>query len=149
MPTLRVKAQATLPASPATIYGIIADYRVGHPAILPPQYFEGLAVDAGGTGAGTRIRYTMKAYGKRTACRASITEPEPGRVLVETEETTGSVTTFTVDALADGRSRVTFETVYPAPGLLGWIESLVVPRYLAKVYAAELQLLARRSSTPG
>lgn len=132
-------------APPATVYGIISDYHRGHPSILPPQYFEDLVVEAGGQGAGTRIRFTMKSYGTRTVCHARISEPEPGRVLVETDERTGSVTQFIVEPLADGQTRVTFDTEYRARGLRGWIEALLVPAYLRKVYAAELELLAQRA----
>ena len=144
MPTLRVKASAVIPAPAPVAYELIADYHEGHPSILPPQYFEDLVVESGGRGDGTRIRYIMKAYGRRTTCYATITEPEPGRVLVETERTTGTVTTFTVEPAGD-KAKVTFETVYPAKGLMGFIEMLVVPRYLSKVYAAELRQLAQRA----
>lgn len=147
MPLIRVKASAVLPAPAPVVYGIIADYQKGHPSILPPQYFENLVVEAGGQGAGTRIRFTMRALGTRRECRASITEPEPGRVLLETDETTGTPTQFTVEPLPEGKSRVTFETKYQAKGLRGWIEALLVPRYLGKVYAAELRLLAQRAAT--
>ncbi|MEO8453409.1 MAG: hypothetical protein ABI647_26730 [Gemmatimonadota bacterium] len=101
-------------ASLRAVYGLIADDRKGHPSILPPQYFENLEVEEGGYGAGTRIRFTMLSYGTRRVCRAHVTEPEPGRVLVETDIETGTSTRF-------------------------------VPRYLDKVYARELELLAERA----
>jgi hypothetical protein len=134
----------TAPAS--TVYGIIADYRIGHPAILPPQYFDDFVVEAGGQGAGTRIRFTMRSYGSRLQCQAHVTEPEPGRLLVETDERTGTTTRFLVEPLDGGRARVTFETDYQARGLRGWLETLLVPRYLRTVYAAELQMLAERAA---
>jgi len=145
MGNLRITASADVAASPAVVYGLIADYHAGHPSILPPEYFEDLVVEEGGKGAGTRIRFTMKAFGRREVSRARITEPEPGRVLVETVEGSGIVTTFTVDP-APGGSRVTFDTDYPVRGLGGWLERLVVPGYLRKVYAAELLLLGQRAS---
>jgi hypothetical protein len=145
MPNLKIEASAVISAPPSVVYGIIADYRSGHPSILPPEYFEDLVVEEGGRGAGTRIRFTMKAFGKRETSRALVTEPEPGRVLVETVEDRGLVTTFTVDGAPGNSSRVTFVTDYPTRGLRGWFESLVVPGYLKKVYAAELRLLAQRA----
>lgn len=145
MPILRVKASAIIPAPAPTVYGIIADYRRSHASILPPRYFSDLQVEEGGQGAGTRIRFTVHAYGSRQIHRARVTEPEPGRVLVETDEDTGTPTRFVVEPLEAGKSRVTFETEYRARGLRGWIEALLVPSYLRKVYAAELQLLARRA----
>ena len=145
MPTLHIEASATMSAPANVIYDLIADYRQGHPSILPPEYFEDLTVEAGGRGAGTRIRFTMKAFGRREVSRADITEPEPGRVLVETIPATGIVTTFTITPTGDGSTHVLFATDYPARGLRGWFEALVVPRYLKKVYAAELRLLEQRA----
>ena len=145
MPTLRIKASALIPAPGATVYELIADYDRGHPSILPAQYFEDLVVLDGGRGAGTRIRYTMKAFGSKETSHATITEPEPGRVLVETVEERPVATTFTVEPQPDGRTRVTFLTEYRTQGLRGLIETLLVPGFLRKVYAAELQQLAQRA----
>jgi hypothetical protein len=144
MAIVRVTAGRTVAAPAATVYGIIADYREGHPSILPPRYFEDFRVEAGGQGAGTRIRFTMRSYGNRVACQADVTEPEPGRVLVETDSKTGTITRFIVEPLEPNRSRVTFETDYRTVGVRGWLESLLVPRYLKTVYAAELDLLESR-----
>lgn len=146
MPTLRITASALLPAPPAVVYGLIADYRRGHPSILPPAYFEDLTIEAGGQGAGTRIRFTMKAFGSRQVSRAYVTEPDPGRVLVETVEGSGIVTTFTVTPAPDQAAHVVLATDYPTRGLRGWVETLVVPRYLKKVYAEELRLLGQRAA---
>lgn len=146
MPTLRVEASALIPAPQPVVYGLISDYRRGHPSILPPEYFEDLVVEEGGQGAGTRIRFTMKAFGSRETSRARITEPHPGRVLVETVEDRGIVTTFTVEASQTNESKVTLITEYPTKGLRRWFEAFVVPRYLRKVYAAELRLIAQRAA---
>jgi len=146
MPTLRIKSSATIAAPAPIVYGLIADYREGHGSILPPEYFEDLRVEAGGRGAGTRIRFTMKAFGRRQVSRADVTEPEPGRVLVETVQGTGIITTFTVNPTADGNARIMIATEYPAPGMRGWLAALVVPSYLKRVYAAELRLLAQRAA---
>ncbi|HKQ97086.1 MAG TPA: SRPBCC family protein [Candidatus Polarisedimenticolia bacterium] len=145
MPLLKIEASAIVPAPAATVYGLIADYRVGHPSILPPQYFRDLVVEEGGTGAGTLIRYTMLSFGTKTVARARVTEPEPGRVLMETDQKTGTETRFIVEPLAVASTRVTFETRYPARGFRGLIEAFLVPRYLTKVYVAELALLAQRA----
>src|SRR6187455_375742 len=126
MPTLRITASALIPAPAATVYELIADYNRGHPSILPAQYFEDLVVLAGGRGAGTRIRYTMKAFGSKETSHAKITEPEPGRVLVETVEERPVATTFTVEPQPDGMTHVTFLTEYRTQGLRGLIETLLV-----------------------
>src|SRR6187399_1131146 len=86
---------STVVAAPARIvYELIADYRTGHPSILPPEYFEDLQVEEGGRGAGTRIRFTMKSFGTRRVSTSIVTEPEPGRLLVETDVITGITTKF-------------------------------------------------------
>ena len=143
MPRIRIAASADIPASATVVYGLIADYKVGHPSILPKPYFEDLLVLEGGRGAGTRIRFTMRAFGTRQTSHARITEPDPGHVLVETVEEKPIVTTFTVAPGHDGGSRVTITTEYHRAGILGWVEAFMAPRYLRKVYVAELQQLAR------
>ncbi len=64
------------------VYAIIADYRNGHPHILPKQ-FRNLTVEQGGVGAGTIIRFEVRVFGQTQHFRAVVSEPEPGRVLVE------------------------------------------------------------------
>jgi hypothetical protein len=142
MAAIRVSVSGSVPAPAATVYDLIADYRNGHPKILPPEYFGRLEVLAGGRGAGTRIRFEMKAFGKVTVGTADITEPRPGNELVETL-TDGIVTTFLVEPAGPRQCRVTISTSYSRAGLRGWVESLVAPRYLRKVYLAELGQLAR------
>ena len=145
MPRIAASASATIPAPAPLVYDIIADYRDGHPRILPAEFFGSLTVERGGRGTGTRIAFEMKAFGRVTTAHAEVTEPQPGRVLVETT-VTGIVTTFRVDPLDATTTRVAIETVYQAAGVRGWIELLLSPPYLRKVYAAELKLLAAESA---
>jgi len=146
MPIIRVSESATIPATPRIVYDIIADYRAGHPAILPRPPFQELVVEKGGVGAGTVIRFGMRIGGRARVIRARIEEPEPGRVLVEREIDGGGVTTFIVDPAAAG-STVTFITEWTRGGFAGWMEALLAPPMLRKVYRAELANLARRAST--
>ncbi len=142
MPQIRVSQSSIISAPAPVVYGIIADYREGHPAILPPRYFESLEVERGGSGAGTRIRFRMRAFGTARTVRADITEPVPGRELLETDLATGAATRFLVEPAQDGRaSRVTFETTWTKDGVSGWVERCLAPRYLRQVYRAELVLL--------
>ena len=141
MPDINISASATIGASNTLLYGIIADYRVGHPRILPPKYFGDLQVLAGGRGAGTRIRFEMKAFGRTNVGVAEITEPVPGRELRETLSD-GIVSTFLVEPTGPDEARVTISTAYHKPGLRGWLEKLIAPWYLRRVYTAELAQLA-------
>ncbi|MBV9927362.1 MAG: SRPBCC family protein [Acidobacteria bacterium] len=139
-----VSASARVGAPAEVVYNIIADYRNGHPQILPKKYFEWLEVEQGGRGEGTVIRFQMRVLGQSRVLRAAVTEPEPGRVLVETDTGgDGPVTTFTVEPEGPD-SRVTFSTVLTsAGGPLGALERFVLRRVLRRVYAAELEQLSR------
>ena len=137
-----VTASATVEASANVVYSVLADYQDGHPHILPQKYFTSLTVERGGVGDGTVIRFGMRAFGKTRESRAAVTEPEPGRVLVETVlDGDDIVTTFVVEP-EEGRSRVTITTeLRSAGGLLGALERFVTRNFLKRVYAAELEQL--------
>ena len=140
-----VSATAVIPARQERVYALIANYREGHPRIVPRQ-ISGIVVEQGGVGAGTVIRFQMSILGKKQTLRAAITEPEPGRVLVETDlDTNGAVTTFTVDAgTAPANSRVTISTMLAVrSGFLGLIEKRMSTLLLRPMYKKELENLAR------
>jgi hypothetical protein len=145
-----VSASARIDAPPDRVYGIIADYRNGHPQILPKQFGK-LCVDAGGYGAGTVIRFSVVALGRKTDFRAVVSEPQPGRVLVERNDApNSSVTTFTIDPAATGRgSDVTISTELPdRPGILGAFERFVTRKVMKGMYRDELALLAAVATAP-
>ncbi len=139
----RLESSARIPAPPGTVYAIIADYQVGHPRIVPPRVFGDFEVLDGGVGVGTRIRFSMKVLGRKIFTEGRITEPEPGRLLVEHYDATGIVTSFRVDP--EGRdSRVTITTDIPSRrGLLGALERRFMRRFLLPLYEEELARLAR------
>jgi polyketide cyclase/dehydrase/lipid transport protein len=145
-----VSATARINAAPDRVYGIIADYRNGHPQILPKQ-FSKLCVDAGGYGAGTVIRFSVVALGRKIDFRAVVSEPQPGRVLVERNDPpNNSVTTFTVEPGPTGReSDVTITTELPVrSGFLGAIERFATTKVLQGMYRDELELLAAVATRP-
>jgi hypothetical protein len=142
MITYQVTASAIMNAPAEQVYNIIADYRNGHPHILPKQ-FSDLVVEEGGYGAGTRIRFSMTAFGQTRTTQATITEPEPGRVLVETAPDGSVVTTFTVIPLEGGQSQTTFTTdLKSREGFLGVLERFMSTKFLQRVYREELAMLA-------
>lgn len=143
MPRIDVAETAVIPASPAVVYRILADYRTGHPAILPPRTFFDLVVESGGYGAGTVIRFRMRMAGITREIRGEVSEPEPGRLLVETYPDTGTVTSFTVEPRGDHESIVTIRTEWEPVGFRGFVESLLAPRLLRGVYVEELKRLAQ------
>lgn len=147
-----ISESALIDAPPAVAYGIIADYHDRHPRILPRPPFVSLTVERGGTGAGTAIHVEMRVLGRLSAFRADVSEPEPGRVLVETNDN-GFITTFTVEPRDEGRrSYVTIATEMTGrDGLFGALERRLVKRILRPVYREELQKLeelATQSASP-
>jgi hypothetical protein len=149
MAHLHATAAAVVNAPSARVYGILADYRGQHPRILPPA-FGPLEVEEGGVGAGTVVRTTITAAGRKRPMRMAVTEPEPGQVLVETDLDNGAVTTFTVQPVDDGaRAHVSIVTEWSTGGR-GFLERLTAPRFLRGLYAAEIKNLERvASEDPG
>jgi hypothetical protein len=135
---------ALIDSPPGAVYSVLADYRDGHPHILPRQFFSSLDVLKGGRGAGTRILVGTRRLGFEKSFEMDVTEPEPGRLLVETDPATGLETSFLVEPLDDGRrSRVTIATTWEtASGFAGRVERIVTPLLLRWAYRAELKELA-------
>jgi hypothetical protein len=148
MATHRFSASALIHAPPQDLYAIIADYHQGHPQILPKPPFVSLAVEQGGTGTGTVIRVHMRVLGQLQTFRAVVTEPKPGRILMETNDN-GYVTTFTVEPRADGQhASVTIATeITGRAGVLGVLERWFVTWLLRPVYVKELGQLAAVAAT--
>lgn len=146
MKPFRATASALIDAPPKIVYDILPDYRGGHPLILPNSYFVSLDVEKGGVGAGTIISFQMRIFGKMQTLRAAITEPEPGRVLVESDlGGAGSTTSFIVDARDQNRScevTIATERMPERSGLLGVLERFLTISFLQRIYRAELKLLS-------
>jgi hypothetical protein len=140
MATVRTEASATIDAPPAEVYAVFADYRGSHPQVLPKPYFGDLVVEQGGKGAGTVFRTSLTVMGKTIGYHMQVTEPEPGRVLMESDENLGVATSFIIEPLEEGkRSRVTIATDWrPSKGFMGWLEKLTTPSFMRKLYESEL-----------
>lgn len=144
MQSIRAGIEAVVPAAPKAVYDVLADYVDHHPQILPKPYFTSLAVERGGKGAGTVIRVQMNVLGAKRTLRMHVTEPLPGTVLQETDADSGTVTSFKVTPLEDGkRSLVRIETEWRSkPGIAGKIEGFLNPLIARSIYKKELALLA-------
>lgn len=144
MTTAHTSASALIPAPPAAVYAVLADYRNHHPHILPTQYFRDFVVEEGGQGAGTIFRAAVHVFGSKSTNHMIVSEPEPGRVLVESDLATGLVTTFTVTPVANGQqSNVEIKTVWPRKaGLAGQIEAWLTGQVMRMIYRKELAQLA-------
>ena len=139
-----VSSSADIDAPSSEVYSLLADYDAGHPRILPSDFFRGLRVVKGGFGAGTLITFDLMAFGRAQRQWALVSEPEPGRTLVETYPESGAVTTFTVDSLGRDRSHLTISTtLLVKAGLLGMLELWLMRRFLRRAYTAELALVVQ------
>lgn len=141
MSTIRVSAESDIAAPAERVYRILANYRDHHPKILPPA-FSNFAVEEGGIGAGTVIRFNLTTAGRTDSARQRIDEPDPGRVLREIDLDRDLVTTFTVTPNGDG-SHLRIETVWNESGPLGLVMRFLAPRLLAPIYGEELRNIDR------
>jgi uncharacterized protein YndB with AHSA1/START domain len=154
MGQVTVRAAAVLDARPEDVYAAIADYHEGHPSILPRANLYDLRVEQGGYGAGTIIHFKSRALGVERSFHHRVSEPEPGRVLVEQDVDPNAVpnvtTTFTVTSVGQGqKSQVEISTtMQPSPGLKGWVERAVVRIVNPPVYRKELKLLEAVARLP-
>src|SRR5688572_25527730 len=96
-------ASKRIPAPADIIYEILADYRTKHVLILPKPYFLSLDVEEGGVGEGTIVNFKMRLLGRTQSFRSLITEPVPGRTLLETDLNAGISTRFDLASLASGQ----------------------------------------------
>jgi polyketide cyclase/dehydrase/lipid transport protein len=127
---------------PDEVYAYLADMREHHPQFLPPA-FSDFEVESGGVGAGTITRFKLNAGGRTRSYRMQVAEPEPGRVLTESDTESSLVTTFTVEP-SGGRSRVAISTTWEgAAGIGGFFERTFAPRVMKRLYEDELERLNR------
>jgi hypothetical protein len=138
----RVAAERHIDAPGEHVYRVLADYRAHHPRILPPA-FSDFQVEQGGVGSGTVHSFRLTAGGRTRAYRMRVDEPDPGRVLTESDQLSSAVTTFTVTPEGSG-CRVRIDTRWQgAGGVGGFFERLFAPRVLRRIYADELEQLDR------
>lgn len=139
MGTVQASAEGVVQASPVTVYRLLADMSE-HPKFLPPA-FSDFEIEAGGVGAGTVTRFNVTAGGRTRAYRMEVAEPDPGRVLTESDTGSSLVTTFTV--IPEGsNSRVRIETSWQgAGGVGGFFERRFAPKALRRLYRDELERL--------
>lgn len=132
----------TIDAPAKRVYAILRDYEGAHQAILPPDTFTEVKVLEGGQGAGTRLLLRMEILGDELLTEQVVSEPEPGRVLVETGKDGMSQTTFTVEPAGEQQAQVTVHTeLRTGRGLGAVLERLLAPPLLERVYRQALERL--------
>ena len=141
MATIAVAEEGPVDAPAELTYSLIADDE--HHQRFLPDAFSDFAVLEGGRGAGTRHRFKVTAGGRTREYLMRVAEPEPGRVISESDERSSLVTTFTV--IPGGETcRVRISTSWDgAGGIGGFFERLFAPRVMRRMYADELARLDR------
>lgn len=144
MGQIHVTAERAIDAPVRVVYAVLSDYSGRHRDILPPRNFVDYRVERGGHGAGTAVSFRVRAGGRERPYRMRISEPDPGRVIQERDETSSLVTTFTCTPLHDGvATRVRVETAWDASsGIGGFFERTFAPGALRGIYYDELDRLA-------
>ena len=139
MAKVEASAERVIDAPADKVYSYLADMHV-HPNFLPPAISD-FQVEEGGVGAGTVTRFKVTAGGRTRDYHMRITEPEPGRTLVETDVESSLVNTFNVQPQGD-KSLVRIATSWDgAPGIGGFFERAFAPRALNRLYLDELARL--------
>jgi uncharacterized protein YndB with AHSA1/START domain len=133
-------AQATVAAPADLTYRLLADARQ-RPKFVP-ESFTGFEVLSGGVGAGTVHKFDFQAPSRPVRSYVmEVSEPEPGRVLVETDRNSSLVTRFTVTPQGPQCEVAITTTWKGAGGIGGFFEKTFAPKALRGVYADELARL--------
>jgi uncharacterized protein YndB with AHSA1/START domain len=139
MAKVEASAERTIDAPAGQVYGYLADMHQ-HQRFLPPA-FSDFKVEEGGVGAGTVTSFAVTAGGRTRNYRMRITEPEPGRTLVESDANSSLVNTFNVEPQGD-KSLVRISTSWDgAGGIGGFFERTFAPKALHRMYLDELERL--------
>ncbi len=142
MEQLHIEVSKIINATLPTVYAILADYNKGHQRILPRRYFKKMTVLEGGRGGGTRVRVDMSVFGSKSTMNFLVSEPEPGRVLVETDSTAGVITRFTLEPTGERQTQVTItSSMVISQGLRGSLARFFNKRLIRGIYNQELKML--------
>jgi hypothetical protein len=134
-------AERVVRAPVEQVRAALADYAGTRPRILPEQFSE-YRVEAGGQGAGTRVRWRFAATSKRVRDQLiEVTEPRDDSLL-ESDVNSSMVTTWTVSSVDAGVSTVRVRTTWNgAGGIGGFFERTFAPKGLRRVYDSMLERL--------
>jgi uncharacterized protein YndB with AHSA1/START domain len=139
-------AERSIDAPADKVYSYLADMHQ-HQRFLPPA-FSDFQIEEGGVGAGTITAFKITAGGRTRSYRTQISEPAPGRTLVETDTNSSLVTTFNVTPQGD-KSQVSITSSWDgASGIGGFFERTFAPRALHRLFLDELDRLNTYATTP-
>lgn len=139
MASITVEHEGPVGAPADLTYRLIADDE--HHQRFLPDNFTDFEVVEGGVGAGTVHRFKVTAGGRTREYEMEVAEPEPGRVLTETDRNSTLVTRFTVTPTGDTCTVAISSTWQGGSGIGGFFERTFAPRALRAIYADELARL--------
>lgn len=131
-------AERTIDAPAHEVYRYLADPQL-HAAFLPRPFYD-VEVEEGSVGAGSVILIKIDFAGGVRELRMQVTEPEPGRTLVQRDtNSSGLVTTFTVTPRGE-QALVNITASFDGEsGVPGFVERIIAPRRLHRIYNQELE----------
>jgi uncharacterized protein YndB with AHSA1/START domain len=142
MTEVKATAERIIDKPTEQVYAALADY-TGTRAKIQPENYSEYEVREGGTGAGTKVHWKLRATKKRVRdCLVDVTEPAPG-TLVESDANSTMVTKWTVLTEGTGASKVVVETTWKgAGGIAGFFEGTFAPLGLRRIHTQTLDRLA-------
>jgi uncharacterized protein YndB with AHSA1/START domain len=139
MAKVSASAERSIDAPADQVYSYLADMHL-HQQFLPPA-FSDFKIEQGGVGTGTVTSFKITAGGRTRSYRMQVTEPTPGRTLVETDTGSSLVTRFDVTPQGD-KSLVSVTTSWDgASGVGGFFERTFAPPAVRRIYAEALDRL--------
>ena len=143
MKPVKLRVNKVIHAPAEDVYHVIIDYHEGHQMILPRPPFTEMQVLKGGYGEGTELLTRLTPFGQEYTYHQRVSEPEPGRVIRETDIHTGQWSQFTVDPIDHHSCRVTIETEMPVKaGVMGFFEWMGFPLTVPLLFRRQLNNLA-------
>ncbi|WP_273843664.1 SRPBCC family protein [Rubrobacter calidifluminis] len=140
MAHVKATAERTVSAGQQRVYEFISDFQEKRPHILTENFSE-YAVEEGGRGAGTVVRYRLRA-GRERPFRMRVEEPDPGSTLRESDEGSSFVTTWRLSSQGEDRTRVRVVVEWDgARGVAGIFERIFAPAGIRRVYEGVLERL--------
>src|SRR3954467_1245096 len=141
MAQVTARSTRTIEAPAERVRAALADYETVRPTILTEHYRD-YRVEAGGTGAGTRVHWTLQATKKRVRDQlVEVGVPAEDRI-VERDTNSSMVTTWTVTPAGADRSVVAVETTWNgAGGIGGFFERTFAPKGLQRIHDGVLSKL--------
>jgi hypothetical protein len=137
MAQVKANTQRAIAVQADTVRAALADYTGTRPKLLT-EHFSEYEVREGGTGAGTTVHWKLAATSKRVRdCLIAVTESDGA--LVESDQNSSMVTTWTVAPAGNAACTVSVETTWNgAGGVGGFFERTFAPGGLKRIYDAML-----------